>query len=262
MTPHNLVPVYMRIHQWDWLVGWCFSARYSDVIMDAMESQITGLTIVYWTVYSGADQRKHQSSASLAFVRGIHRWPVNSPHKRTVTRRMFPFYDVIMCCMELRTFINNFRYVMPMDYCLCIDSTLPEIFPYFHTQMFSQRNWFYLLIWAQISFKFFQRHNQSSSKFTSGKHKYIISTYGKSVVYVFQEVTLSHIGSRGGNLCHTYHNSCSYHSHLRPICMRSSQRPPVVCTHSDRTFVWIYIATHGSYSTVHSWHTTTTGTKV
>ena len=44
----------------------------------------------------GADQRKHQSSASLALVRGIHRWPVNSPHKGPVTRKMFPFDDVIM----------------------------------------------------------------------------------------------------------------------------------------------------------------------
>ena len=52
--------------------------HYSDVIMNAMESQIT---IVYSTVYSDADQRKHQSSASLAFVRGIHRSPVNSPRK-------------------------------------------------------------------------------------------------------------------------------------------------------------------------------------
>ena len=53
-----------------------------------------------FTVYLGADQRKHQSSASLAFVRGIHRWPVNSPHKGPVTRKMFPFDDVII----LRTF--------------------------------------------------------------------------------------------------------------------------------------------------------------
>ena len=51
--------------------------HYSDVIMSAMTSQITGVTIDYPTVYSRADQRKHQSSASLAFVRGIHRWPVN-----------------------------------------------------------------------------------------------------------------------------------------------------------------------------------------
>ena len=54
------------------------------------------LTIIYSTIYSGADQRKHESAASLAFVRGIHRWPVNSPHKWTVTRKMFPFDDVIM----------------------------------------------------------------------------------------------------------------------------------------------------------------------
>ena len=67
----------------------------SDVTMDAMASQITSLTVVYSTVYSGAD-KKNQSSASLAFVRGIHRWPVNSAHKGTVTRKMFPFDDVIM----------------------------------------------------------------------------------------------------------------------------------------------------------------------
>ena len=70
--------------------------HYCDVIMATIASQITSLNIVYSTVYSGADQRKHQSSASLAFVRGIHRWPVNSPHKWPVTRKMFPFDDVIM----------------------------------------------------------------------------------------------------------------------------------------------------------------------
>ena len=64
--------------------------------MGEMASQITTLTIVYSTVYSGAGQRKHQSSASLAFVPGIHQWPVNSPHKWPVTRKMFPFDDVIM----------------------------------------------------------------------------------------------------------------------------------------------------------------------
>ena len=61
-----------------------------------MASEITSLTIVYSTVYSDADQRKHQSSASLAFVRGIHRGPVNSPHKWPVMPKMFPFDDVIM----------------------------------------------------------------------------------------------------------------------------------------------------------------------
>ena len=69
---------------------------YIDVILSSMAFPNTSLTIVYSTVYSVADQRKHQSSASLAFLRGIHRWPVNSPHKGPVTRKMFPFDDVIM----------------------------------------------------------------------------------------------------------------------------------------------------------------------
>ena len=53
-------------------------SHYCDVIMGAIASKIISLTIVYSTVYSDADQRKHQSSASLAFVWGIHRWPVPS----------------------------------------------------------------------------------------------------------------------------------------------------------------------------------------
>ena len=72
------------------------ASHYTDVIMGVIASQITSLTIVYSTVYSDADQRKHQSSASLAFVRGIHRGPVNSLHKWPVTRKMFPFDDDIM----------------------------------------------------------------------------------------------------------------------------------------------------------------------
>ena len=71
--------------------------------MGAMVARITSLTIVYSTVYTGADQRKHQSSASLAFMREIHRWPMNSPHKWPVTGKMFPFNDVIMNCWELST---------------------------------------------------------------------------------------------------------------------------------------------------------------
>ena len=74
-----------------------FQIHYGDVIMGAMASQITSLTIVYSTVNSGTDQRKHQSSASLAFMQRIHRWPVNSPHKGPVIRKMLPFDDVIMC---------------------------------------------------------------------------------------------------------------------------------------------------------------------
>ena len=80
--------------------GWFFVAfnltvfllHYSDVMMSAIASQISSLTIVYSTVYSDADQRKYQRSASLAFVRG----PVNSPHKGPVKRKTFPFDDVII----------------------------------------------------------------------------------------------------------------------------------------------------------------------
>ena len=61
-----------------------------------MASRITSINTFHSTVYSGADQRKHQSSASRPFVPGIHRWPVNYPHKWTVTRKVFPFDDVIM----------------------------------------------------------------------------------------------------------------------------------------------------------------------
>ena len=74
---------------------------HNDVIMSAMASQITSLTIVYSTVYWG--------SASLAFVRGIHWWPVNSPHEWPVTRKMFPFDDVIMHQLLVDT-----RYVLPI----------------------------------------------------------------------------------------------------------------------------------------------------
>ena len=75
--------------------------HYDDVIMGTIASQITSLTIVYSTVYSDADHRKHQSSTWLAFVRGIHRGPVNSPHKWPVPRKMFPFDDVIMILLGI-----------------------------------------------------------------------------------------------------------------------------------------------------------------
>ena len=78
------IHVYMR----------CY--HYNDVIMSAMASQIIGVSIVSSTVCSGADQRKRQSSASLAFESGIHRSPVNATLKGPVTRKKFPFDDVIM----------------------------------------------------------------------------------------------------------------------------------------------------------------------
>ena len=107
-TPTSITMIYSRIYfirlkkkkkSTSTIHNTIIQSHYNDVIMGAMASQITSLTIVYSTVHSGADQRKHQSSASLTFVWGIHRWPVNSPHKCPVTRKMFPFDDVIICCM-------------------------------------------------------------------------------------------------------------------------------------------------------------------
>ena len=80
--------------------------------MGAMASQITRLTIVYSTVYLGGDQRKYQRSVPLAFLRGIHRWPVNSPHKCPVKRKMFPFhYVIIYACVTGSC--THFRNVVP-----------------------------------------------------------------------------------------------------------------------------------------------------
>ena len=67
-----------------------------NVIMGAMASPIAGASFVYPTVCSGVNQRKPQSSVPLAVVMGIHRWPVNSPHKGPATPKMFLFDDVIM----------------------------------------------------------------------------------------------------------------------------------------------------------------------
>ena len=84
---------------------WCY--HYSDVIMGAMASQITSLSSICSTVCSGADQRKHQISASMAFVRGIHQWPVNSPHNGPVTRKFVQFDDVMMIFTVRLTNLSN-----------------------------------------------------------------------------------------------------------------------------------------------------------
>ena len=101
-------------------------AHCGDVIISAMASQITSLTIVCSNVYSGADQRKHQSSASLAFVRGIHRWPVNSQRKGSVTRKMFPFDDVTMNARSQGISSYNINLILSEDYTLLIFFIFPK----------------------------------------------------------------------------------------------------------------------------------------
>ena len=122
-------------NNWTWymqhMVYICYTSsapHYSDVILSTMLSQIITLTIVYSSVYSVSDKRKHKGSASLAFVRGIPRWPVNSPHKRPVMRKMFPFDDVIMSKFIQETnppwIINAGPYTIPRESVRRITPTL------------------------------------------------------------------------------------------------------------------------------------------
>ena len=117
------IRVLLLIHALNYVVLLLSFVHHSDVIIRAMASRITNVSIVYSTVCSGANQRKHQSSASLAFVRGIHWWPGYSPHKGSATRKMFQFDDVTMVSkrcpgdvltlwwMQFSSIINNEDYL-------------------------------------------------------------------------------------------------------------------------------------------------------
>ena len=94
--------------------------------MIVMALQITCVLIVYSTVCSGIDQRKHQSSASLAFVRRIHQW-LNSPHKGPVTQKMFPFDDVIM--LEIDFHLNSNLQWITSCYFLIAHIKFQNLFP-------------------------------------------------------------------------------------------------------------------------------------
>ena len=131
---------------------WRFNAclyHYGDVIMGALASQITSLMVVYSTVYSAANQIKHESSASLAFVWGIHRGPVNSPHKWPVTRKMFQFDDVIMITKVAEAVHDrhNLKIISVMSLsnrwcCFAIKSIFTFIFysPPLHCSVFSTKS--------------------------------------------------------------------------------------------------------------------------
>ena len=98
------------------IVGWQSANHYNEAIMSAMASQITGVSIVYSTVWSGSDQIKHQSSALLASVRGIHRWPV-CPTQRANNTETVLFDDDIKYEAEIKLkicrqmFIFNWRQI-------------------------------------------------------------------------------------------------------------------------------------------------------
>ena len=136
-------------------------SHYNDVIMGGLGSRNTSLTIVYSTVYSGANQRKYQSSTSLAFVRGIHRGPVNSPHKWPVTRKMSPFDDVIMDWRRLdidppRNFesilqsTSNWGYMQPSD--ILYNSRILKIYQFSFILSFSLLcfKWYILQLFNKV----------------------------------------------------------------------------------------------------------------
>ena len=86
-----------------WLISCPAIAMHQSLVRLSLQwrhNEQDGVSNPKRLVYSGSDQIKHQSSASLAYVRGIHRWPVNSQHKGPVTRKMFPIDDVIMWTMQ------------------------------------------------------------------------------------------------------------------------------------------------------------------
>ena len=95
--------------------------------MGAMTSHITSLTIVYSSVYSGADKKKHQSSASLAFARGIHRSPLKS--RTNGQRRGKCFHLMTSSCFTLtqgemfnwNTTLNNLHWQMCQSYSIRIE---------------------------------------------------------------------------------------------------------------------------------------------
>ena len=91
--------------------------HHSDVIMSAMASQITGVSIIYSTICSGTYQRKYQSSASLAFLRGIHRSQrasnaenvsIRWRHQVSILQCISPYYCITRsdCTCDTWTFLN------------------------------------------------------------------------------------------------------------------------------------------------------------
>ena len=114
ISPVSRAQLWVGLVGYDsWIQYMEWEIHHSDVIMSEMTSQIISASIVC-SVCSGADRIKHQSCASLPFVRGIRRWPGDSPHKEPVTQKMFLLDDVIMQPQNLtaRVIVNKLTWRM------------------------------------------------------------------------------------------------------------------------------------------------------
>ena len=118
--------------------------------LDGVSNHSTSLTIVYSAVYSGADQTKNPSSASPAFVQGFHRGPVYFPHKGPVTRKMFPFHDVIIFYLpytyEITVFQLNSEYAIPFSVCVIWYKWIIDSLVFYKDRL---RFW---IVWSKCNF--------------------------------------------------------------------------------------------------------------
>ena len=133
-TIRTMTPIFERLPEWK--CPWP-RLHYIDVIMTTMASQITSLMVVYATVYSDADQRKHQSSTSLAFVWGIHRDRWIPRTKRQLRGKCF--HLMTSSCGNLQPFllygIRKSRIYEAVWWILWINGwTIPQAAPQTHVR--------------------------------------------------------------------------------------------------------------------------------
>ena len=100
--------------------------HYTYVIMSLMASQITSLAIVYSPVCSGTDKKKKKKLRVTGLCEGNSPGPVNSPHKRPVTRKMFPFDDVIIMVNGNEHHVQYQTRVSGVYFCMLYEWTLYE----------------------------------------------------------------------------------------------------------------------------------------
>ena len=139
--------------------------------MGEVASQITSPAIVYSTVYSDADQRNHQSSVSLAFVRGIRRWPVNFPHKWPVTWKMFPFDDVPMVNTHKIVVLSQESMIRPLS---CVGHVF---FPKWHNLLRQCFTILPSLCWTPALTKERKRPSSTQAKFMFSEWTFVARNF-------------------------------------------------------------------------------------